>query len=147
MDSLCDHGNRLSSEGQSRHLLSYEAAAPKYLARYVRTFIFYTILDPLLLTVPSDERTKQNVVLKSAPDFLLRKEREILNRFQNTRSLRRLIDDVQDPPLLVLEYLDTSLLAESTKEKLESSDVKRVAKTVLQALAALHEEGIVHTGA
>ena len=117
------------------------------MARYVRTSILYTILDPLLLTVRSNERTKQNVCLKAAPDYLFRKERELLNRFQNVRSLRRIIDDVQDPPLLVLEYLDSNLLDESGTKKIESSDVKRVAKTILQALAALHEEGIAHTGA
>lgn len=63
-------------------------------------------------------------------------------------SLRRLIDEVQDdPPLLILEYLDSNLLVESGKRKLESSDIKCVARVVLQALAALHDEGVVHTGA
>ena len=61
-------------------------------------------------------------------------------------SLRRLIDEVQDPPLLVLEHLDSDLLTESGIRKLKSSEVKRVTRAVLQALAVLHEEGIVHTG-
>ena len=84
--------------------------------------------------------------MKTAPDFLSRKERDILKRFQTVSSLRRLIDEIQDPPLLVLEHLDSNLLIESAKKKLQSSEVKHVAKTVLQALAALHEEGMVHTG-
>ncbi len=68
-------------------------------------------------------------------------------RFQHVSSLRRLVDEVQEPPLLVLEHLDSDLLTESGIRKLESSEVKHVTKAVLQALAALHEEGIVHTGA
>lgn len=95
----------------------------------------------------SDQQTKQDVITKTAPDVLLRNQRDLLKRFQTVPSLRRLIDEVQDPPLLVLEYLDSNLLIESAKKKLQSSEVKHVTKAVLQALAALHEEGIVHTGA
>lgn len=101
----------------------------------------------LLLTCRSDKQTKKNVIIKTAPDFLLRNERDILKRFQTTPSLRRLIDEVQDPPLLVLEHLDSNLLIESGAKKLQSSEAKHVTKAVLQALAALHEEGIVYTGA
>ena len=101
----------------------------------------------LLLTGRSDQQTKRDVVVKTAPDFLLRNERDVLKRFQTISSLRCLIDEVQDPPLLVLEHLDSNLLIESGTAKLESSEVKQVAKAVLQALAALHENGIVHTGA
>ncbi|KAG8526055.1 uncharacterized protein KY384_000817 [Bacidia gigantensis] len=89
--------------------------------------------------------TQQNVVVKSAEDHLLNKERRTLRRFGHVPSLRRLIDEVAEPPMLVLEYLETNLLTESGEKKLQPSDVKIVAKTVLQALAALHEEGIVHT--
>lgn len=101
-------------------------------------------LHPLIYY--SDQQTKRIVIVKSAPDFLHRNERDILKRFQSVSSLRRLIDEVQDPPLLVLEHLDSDLLTESAARKLESSEVKHVAKVILQALAALHEEGIVHTG-
>ena len=84
--------------------------------------------------------------MKTAPDFLLRNERDILKRFQTISTLRHLIDEIEDPPLLVLELLDSILLIESSTKKLQSSEVKHVTKAVLQALAALHEEGIVHTG-
>ncbi|KAL9100804.1 MAG: hypothetical protein Q9163_003870 [Psora crenata] len=94
-----------------------------------------------------NQQTKQDVVLKAAPDFLFRNERNILKRFQTISLLRRLIDEVQDPPLLVLEYLDSNLLTESATKRVQSSEVKHITKSVLQALAALHEEGIVHTGA
>ena len=70
----------------------------------------------------------------------------MLKRFRHVSSLRRLVDEVQDPPLLVLEHLDSNMLIESGVKKLQSSDVKHVVKVVLTALTALHEEGIVHTG-
>ena len=94
-----------------------------------------------------NQQTQQNVVVKAAADVLFHKECEILKRFNTVSSLRRLLDEVKDPPLLVLEYLDSNLLIESATRKLQSSEVKRVTKAVLQALVALHEEGIVHTGA
>ena len=115
------------------------------MAGCVRTLIHYTSWFALL-TWYSNKQTKQDVIVKTAPDFLFRNERDILKRFQTISSLRRLIDEVQDPPLLVLEHLDSNLLIESTTKKLQSSEVKCVTKAVLQALAALHEEGIVHTG-
>ena len=70
----------------------------------------------------------------------------MLKRFRHVSSLRRLVDEVQDPPLLVLEHLDSNMLIESGVKRLQSSDVKHVVKVVLTALTALHEDGIVHTG-
>ncbi|KAL8941724.1 MAG: hypothetical protein Q9211_001700 [Gyalolechia sp. 1 TL-2023] len=92
-----------------------------------------------------EKQTMQPVIVKSAPDFFLRNERDILNRFHALPSLRHFIDEIQDPHLLVLEYLETNLLIESGMQKLESSEVKHVTKAILRALTALHEEGIVHT--
>ena len=100
----------------------------------------------LLLIRGRNTKTNQSVIVKSAPDVLLKNEREVLQRFLKVPSLRHLIDQVQDPSLLVLEYLDSNLLIESAAKKLESKEVKQVAKAVLQAFAALHEEGIVRTG-
>lgn len=94
----------------------------------------------------SETKTSQNVVIKSAPKYRFNNERSILTRFQSVHTLRRLLDEVEEPPLLVLEHLDSNLLDESGSATLESSEVKQVAKAVLQALAALHAEGIVHTG-
>lgn len=116
------------------------------MAGYVRTPVNYTTWFTLL-TWFSNKQTKQNVIVKTAPGFFLRNERDILQRFQSVSSLRGLIDEVQDPPLLILEYLDSNLLIESGEKRLQSSEVKYVARAVLQALAALHEEGIAHTGA
>ncbi|KAI4187881.1 MAG: hypothetical protein LQ346_005423, partial [Caloplaca aetnensis] len=93
----------------------------------------------------TETKTSQNVVIKSAPKYRFNNERSILTRFQSVHTLRRLLDEVEEPPLLVLEHLDSNLLDESGSATLESSEVKQVAKAVLQALAALHAEGIVHT--
>jgi serine/threonine protein kinase len=57
-----------------------------------------------------------------------------------------MIDYVEDPSSLVLEYLDDNLLDVSVRKRLESSDVKLVARTILEALVVIHENGFVHTG-
>ena len=57
-----------------------------------------------------------------------------------------MIDNIENAPSLVLEYLDDNVLDVCSQKRLESSDVKVVARTVLEALAVLHEESIVHTG-
>ena len=89
----------------------------------------------------------QNVIVKTSPDYGLRNEREKFKRFQTLAPLRRFIDEIEDPPSLVLEHLDSDLLQESRTKKLESSDVKHVARVILRALAVFHEQGIVHGGA
>ena len=102
--------------------------------------------DIPLLTCGSNTQTNTNVIVKSAPVSLLRNERKMLTRFRDVPTLRRLVDEVQDPPLLVLEYLDSNTLAESRMKGFKSSDAKLVAKAVLETLAAFHAEGIVDTG-
>ena len=57
-----------------------------------------------------------------------------------------MIDTIEDPPSLVLKYLDENLLKISGQQRLEGSDLKLVARNLLEALAALHENGFVHTG-
>lgn len=57
-----------------------------------------------------------------------------------------MVDETKDPPLLVLQHLDDNLLHASNVKTLEGSDVKFVAKRVLQAIQVLHEDGYTHTG-
>lgn len=79
----------------------------------------------------------------------LQNEADILKRYQNkTPYLRPLIDEIQkvEPPSIVLRYLDNDLLSESNKQRLSRPEIKQVAKAVLEALQALHEDGLVHTG-
>lgn len=57
-----------------------------------------------------------------------------------------MIDDIESPSSIVLEYLDDNLLDVSIRKRVEGADVKFVARTVLEALSLLHEKGYVHTG-
>lgn len=56
------------------------------------------------------------------------------------------IDTSDDPPSLILKYLDDNLLNASNAKKLERADIKYVARNILQALEALHRRGYVYTG-
>ena len=91
-----------------------------------------------------------NVIIKSVNHFRLQNERDVLVRFQpRTPHIRPLVDEV-DPDTashaLVMRWLDTDLLNLTRRRQLASSEVKFVAKGVLEALQALHAEGYVHTG-
>lgn len=80
----------------------------------------------------------------------LHNERDVLKRFQEgTAALRPLLDEIVDPaepPAIVLKYLDDDLTKASRKQRLTRSEIKYVAKNVLEALRVLHEDGYVHTG-
>ena len=47
---------------------------------------------------------------------------------------------------MVLECLDDNVLDESNKARLSRTNIKVFASNVLEALAALYEDGFVHTG-
>ena len=74
----------------------------------------------------------------------------VLKRFWGrTSSLRPLVDEIRDPidpPALVLRHLDDDLMRASASQRLTRSEIKYVAKTVLEALRVLHEDHYVHTG-
>ncbi|KAI1361455.1 serine/threonine protein kinase [Xylaria arbuscula] len=79
----------------------------------------------------------------------LQNEADILKRYQSKSSfIRPLIDDIQqpaDPSSIVLKYLDSELLTESKSKRLTRPEIKQVAKCILEALRALHKDGLVHT--
>jgi serine/threonine protein kinase len=91
-----------------------------------------------------------NVIIKSVNHFRLQNERDVLLRFQSrTPHMRPLLDEVEpDTPAhaLVMRWLDNDLLDVTRRRLLASSEVKFVAKGVLEALQALHADGYVHTG-
>lgn len=60
--------------------------------------------------------------------------------------IRQFVDVIGDPRALVLRYLDDNLLNASNKKRLGKSDIKLVARNILVALNALHEQDYVHTG-
>lgn len=86
------------------------------------------------------------MIIKTAPKARFENERDVLRRLRSQSHIRQLLDETQDPPSLVLQHLDDNLLDASNKETLEGLDVKFVAKRILQALQALHEDGYTHTG-
>lgn len=84
--------------------------------------------------------------MKMAPKSRLQKEREVLDSVHGHPSIRQMIDSTDSPPSLILEHLDDNLLNASNSKILEPSDIKFVARKVLEALSALHQQGYVHTG-
>ncbi|KAK3298905.1 kinase-like domain-containing protein [Chaetomium fimeti] len=96
---------------------------------------------PWLAIGPNCER----FVVKTGPENRLQKEAQALRLFRGCGPLRQLVDEVQDPPSLVLEYMDSSVLSLVKKNKLARVEAKRALQAAAQALVALHENGIVHT--
>ena len=73
-------------------------------------------------------------------------ERNVLKNFQGRPYIRQMLDETEDPPSMVLKHLNDNLLSVSAGKAIEGLDVKFVAKRILQALHALHEDGYTHTG-
>lgn len=93
----------------------------------------------------------QKVVLKAIQGhWRLQNEAEILKRFQqSTPFIRPLVDEIQDPQdprTICLAHLDSDLRIESKSQKLNRSEIKYVARLILEVLKVLHEENFVHTG-
>ena len=104
----------------------------------------------LELTIMRSGSLGGNVIVKSVNHFRLQNERDVLLRFQpRTQHIRSLLNEV-DPGTashaLVMRWLDDDLLNVTRRRQLASSEVKFVAKGVLEALQALHADGYVHTG-
>ncbi|PYI07608.1 putative serine/threonine protein kinase [Aspergillus sclerotiicarbonarius CBS 121057] len=76
-------------------------------------------------------------------------ERDVLKRFQrSTTHLRPLLDEVQEPaepPIILVKYLEDDLLSSSIKKTLNRQELKCVARSILEALNVLHNDGYVHT--
>ncbi|TVY88570.1 Dual specificity protein kinase [Lachnellula willkommii] len=85
------------------------------------------------------------VIIKTAPQGRLENERDVLKHFHTRPCIRQMLDETESPPSLILQHLDDNLLHASSLKTLESSDVKFVAKRVLEAIQALHEDGYTHT--
>ena len=92
------------------------------------------------------EGPTRSVILKWAPESRLKKESDVLKQFRDVPSVRQLVDEIRTPPLMVLENLDRNLLDESGAKRLRMSDIKYVAKHILEALAVLHGNNIIHAG-
>ncbi|KAG4434852.1 hypothetical protein IFR05_009646 [Cadophora sp. M221] len=83
--------------------------------------------------------------MKTAPQHRLANERDVLRHFRARPGIRQLLDETQDPPSLVLKYLDDNLLTASNSKRLDKAEIKYVAKRILEALRVWHGDGFVHT--
>ncbi|KAJ0141653.1 CTD kinase subunit alpha [Colletotrichum tanaceti] len=102
--------------------------------------------------VTSKERNEngKNCIVKSIRGhWRLENEASVLRKYQPMSPLFRPLEDEildpADPPSIVLKYLDSDLRAESDRQTLSRPDIKKVAKSVLEALRILHQDGMVHT--
>jgi casein kinase II subunit alpha len=100
-------------------------------------------LSPLTLNRSSN---LGKVIIKSARKCRLENERDVLKHFNARLGIRQLLDETHDPPSLVLKHLDDNLLNVSSSKRLEKPEIKFIAKSILEALQALHDDGYVHTG-
>lgn len=102
------------------------------------------------MTVLPRKRLGGNVIVKAVDHFRLQNEHDVLIRFQaRTPHIRPLLEEVELNPashVLVLRYLDDDLLHASNTKRLTRSEMKFVARSVLEALQVLHTDGYVHTG-
>ncbi|KAK4242164.1 kinase-like domain-containing protein [Achaetomium macrosporum] len=85
------------------------------------------------------------VTVKAAPAKRLENEARMLRLFQGCDSIRQLVDEVEDPRSLVLEYMDDNVFNLLKTKHLPRAEAKRALKATVQALIALHEKNIVHT--
>lgn len=86
------------------------------------------------------------VLIKTAPPPLLKNEIQALKLCQGHQSIRPLLDVIDNPQSLVLEFLDKTLYDASCEKRLERRDIKRAVKTTLDGLAILHAHKRAHTG-
>ncbi|TVY34706.1 hypothetical protein LSUB1_G005774 [Lachnellula subtilissima] len=100
----------------------------------VDTYVLSKQLHKDIWTATSSSLGK--VIIKSAPKHRLDNERNVLEHFHARPGIRQLLDETQDPdpPSLVLQHLDDNLLHASNQKRLGKTEIKFVAKRILEAL-------------
>ena len=97
------------------------------------------------MLIPLSDEGK--VVIKTAEKLhLLEAERKHLSALKGHPSIRQLIDNIETPNCMVLEYMETDLWSEALKRKLQRVEIKTIAKRFLEGLVWAHSKDIVHTG-
>ena len=84
--------------------------------------------------------------MKTAPTKRLNNEAQMLQLFEGCHSIRQLVDRVEDPESIVLEYMDDNVLKLLQQKQLLKVEAKRALRATIEALIALHGKNIVHTG-
>ncbi|KAM0721158.1 hypothetical protein Q7P37_003445 [Cladosporium fusiforme] len=109
----------------------------------------YAITHSLYNTVwKATNNSGRNVIVKSVDHPRLRAERDILQRYQlRSLHIRPLLDEVDpDSPshAIVLKWLDDDLQKVTRRRPIIGAELKFIAKSVLEVLRVLHEDGLVH---
>ncbi|KAK0633609.1 kinase-like domain-containing protein [Immersiella caudata] len=130
-------------------LLSAEALLLGRLSSYTISKELHRAIDEGAVYLARSRNGEKCIVKSIRGHGRLKSEADVLKRYQaETRFLRPLVDDIQDPidpPSIVLRYLDSDVLTESNKKRLSRPEIKQVARSVLEALRVLHHDGMVHT--
>lgn len=85
-------------------------------------------------------------MIKTAKQVLLQNETKYLNILQGNHRIRQMIDTIETPPSIVLEYAEEDLRSLSIGRKLQRIEIKTIARQLLEALVFAHAKNIVHTG-
>lgn len=88
----------------------------------------------------------EKVVIKTAQEILLQNETKHLNILRGNNRIRQMIDSIESPPSIVLEYAEEDLRPLSIRRKLETVEIKTITRQLLEALAFTHAKNIIHTG-
>lgn len=110
----------------------------------------YTVQEQLYRTIYSaiSSGGEQVIIKTERVTHQLNNEKGILAHFRNTPHIRLLLDEVSDPPALVLNRLDGDILEAAKYKPVTGKDLKYVARTVLERLRDMHEAkptGFIHT--
>ncbi|GAM88138.1 hypothetical protein ANO11243_061690 [Dothideomycetidae sp. 11243] len=152
-----------SEANMARSLFSVGQSLRGRLGRYVITekiqdtvwFAEYVIIPRRPVSFASlimlRNQSSRTVVVKAVLRHpRVRNERDMLRLYQDrSPHIRPLVDEIQPPhdyPTIVLRHLDDHLLNASIKKTLTARELRHVARGVLEGLAVLHADGVVHTG-
>lgn len=86
----------------------------------------------------------KKILIKTAPVYRLKNESEALKLCRDRRSIRQVVDMIDQPQSLVLDFLGKTLYEATCERRLERHDIKSALKTVLDALAFLHAQKRAH---
>ena len=70
----------------------------------------------------------------------------MLQLFQGCHFIRQLVDQIEDPESIVLEYMDDNVFNLLKQKQLSKVEAKRALRATMEALVVSHDENIVHTG-
>ena len=84
--------------------------------------------------------------MKTGPTKRLNNEAQTLQLLQGCHCIRQLVDQIENPESIILEYMDDNVLTLLQQKQLSKIEAKRALKAIVEALVALHDQNIVHTG-